>query len=82
MFQYAQMRTLMQQILRIFIRGVFFTNFDTFEEFLGLVLMQSTITGEDIIKALQKCTNSMGIGIKKIVSIARNVASVTNIMTL
>ena len=42
----------MQQILRIFIRGVFFTNFDTFEEFLGLVLMQSTITGEDIIKAL------------------------------
>ena len=37
----------------------FFPNFDTFEEFLGLVLMQSTITGEDIASNVASVTNIM-----------------------
>ena len=54
--------------LGIFIRGVS-TNFDIFEEFLGLVPLYNTTTGEDILQAMLQCTNSMGIDLKKIVSI-------------
>ena len=41
---------------RTFIWNVF-TNFDIFEQFLGLVPMQSTAVGEDISKANVQCTS-------------------------
>ena len=34
-----------------------FTNFDILEEFLGLVPIQSTTIGKDILKAKVQCTN-------------------------
>ena len=42
--------------LRIFVRGVF-TNFETLEEFVGLVSMQSTTIDKDILKAKVQCPN-------------------------
>ena len=60
--------------LGIFIRGVF-TNFDIFEYYIGLVPMQST-TGEDILKALLQCTNSMGVDLTNIVSVKTDGAPV------
>ena len=54
--------------LGILIRGVF-TNFDIFENYLGLVSMQITTTGEDILKELLQCTYSVGVDLKKIVSV-------------
>ena len=50
--------------LEIIIRGVF-NNFDTFKEFLGLVPMNSTTTGRDILNAMLECTNDMDIVLKK-----------------
>ena len=41
---------------RIFITGGF-TNFDILEEFLGLVPIQSTTIGKEILKAKVQCTN-------------------------
>ena len=46
-----------------------FINFDTFKEFLGLVSMNSTTTGKDILNAMLECTNDMDIDLKKTVSI-------------
>ena len=44
--------------LKTFIRGVF-TNFDILVEFIGLVSIQSTTIGKEILKEKMQCPNIM-----------------------
>ena len=54
--------------LSVFIRGVT-SNFDIFEEFLGLFPMKNTTTGNDILEAVLQCTRSAKVDIRKLVSV-------------
>ena len=64
-------------MLQLGIRGVF-TNFDILEKYIGLVPIQSATTVEDILKTLWQYTTSMGVVLKKIVSVTNDGAIIDN----
>ena len=54
--------------LAVFVHGIS-SNFDSFEDFIKLVLMKGTTSKEDILKALVHCINGMSLDLSKLVSV-------------